>query len=781
MKYAKQLKPVLKSVFDTAYDKIESVVAPHAGTYERLNERIEYLNQFNKNLRAKNESPKVTIHDPFLKKIYNNINYIPMTPSNEKYFKKCYSINDIDDVELKKHGIRNTLKHDLRPLNFSKARLQEFFSLVVMKAVSLVKSDDDFDYDYCKYAIVGPPGIGKTTLINYLFSINYTVLNKKRLILLRVDLNDVSTSKSSLEERLYSKWMRIFAKYYFRNKIDSGSFESKFTEWFRDTYYDYSFLKRYSTEQKEHVLDRYLTTLYTLHEDSSSEYEFSIKTTNEYGDESQPGISSEDFCLMSKLTLGFLQKKWGWGYIIVFDGFDSVSFDQIQYAEYERWCDEIKKLTVIKDNKLYKGVYLITLRDYSYLKFHYNRKQCEDYDTCTTLPSYITLYIDQQNLQEIIEKRFLYLKMKCQYSAHNNLKRNLINLMYMCYMGSSPQSALKSTWENVTDLIQDIFANNYRLFFRFLRELLLLTYATVGQESMDLLASEPEALEYLKRFRGIEWRVIQLFITGTTNIKPFRNRTKYDVYGQPKFDNATPIIPNIFNFNEYSCYTLEAGENCNATKFENKILVKCRILQHLLAQNGQDGIIDVFGWIRRTFRTHWLDELRFETRELIFSNLLRCNLDEADMENTDYLRTNYVLTTTRKTNVIDRMLDLSIYYELVMDNTPIESRYARLFSPLHQVDRNDIWSYLKEKTHYIALFLCYLMRVESEEFTRTQTDPETIEAMRYRETYLIFSDKRLAKIKEDIVRYLNGYLEERQENVAMNMIAIWARELNLHL
>jgi len=599
--------------------------------------------------------------------------------------------------------------------------------------------------------------------------------------LLRVDLNDVSVSNSSLEERLYSKWMRIFAKYYFRNKIDSGSFESTFTEWFRDTYYDYGFFKRYTTEKKEHILDKYLSTLHTLHEGSFSEYEFSIKSLDDHGDESQIGVSSKDFCVMSKLTLGFLQKKWGWGYIIVFDGFDSVSFDQIQYTEYERWCDEIKKLTVIKDNKLYKGVYLITLRDYSYLKFHYNRKQHEDYDTCTTLPSYITLTVGQQNIQEIIEKRFLYLKMKCQYSAYNNLKRNLINLMYMCYMRTSPQAALKSTWDNITNLIQDIFASNYRLFFRFLRELLLLTYATFGPESNDLLASEPEAMEYLKRFRGIEWRVIRLFITGTTNIQPFRNRTKYDIHGQPKFDNVTPIIPNVFNFNEYSCYTPEAGENCNATEFENKTLVKCRILQQLLAKDGQDGILDIFEWIRRTFRTRWGNELRFETRELIFSNLISCELDEAEIDDTDYLRTNYVLTTTRKTNVIDRMLDLSIYYELLMDNTPIESRYARLFSPLHRVDRNDIWSYLKDKTDYIALFLCYLIKIESEEFARTQTDPKTIGAMGYRETYQIFTKRRLAKIKEDIVRYLNGYLEERQRNVAMNMIAIWTRKLNLHL
>ena len=169
MRYEEQLKPILKSVFDAADAKVQKVVAPYIGTYERLNQRSGYRSQFNENLRAKNESPKVTIHDPFLKKIYCNINYIPMSPSNKKYFEKCYFVNDIDDEELKKYGIKNTLKHNLRPLNFSKARLQEFFSLIVRKAESLVNCDYDFDFDYCKYAIVGPPGIGKTTLINYLF------------------------------------------------------------------------------------------------------------------------------------------------------------------------------------------------------------------------------------------------------------------------------------------------------------------------------------------------------------------------------------------------------------------------------------------------------------------------------------------------------------------------------------------------------------------------------------------------------------------------------------
>jgi len=68
VRYEEQLKPILKSVFDAADAKVQKVVAPYIGTYERLNQRSGYRSQFNENLRAKNESPKVTIHDPFLKK-----------------------------------------------------------------------------------------------------------------------------------------------------------------------------------------------------------------------------------------------------------------------------------------------------------------------------------------------------------------------------------------------------------------------------------------------------------------------------------------------------------------------------------------------------------------------------------------------------------------------------------------------------------------------------------------------------------------------------------------
>jgi hypothetical protein len=765
MKYGDQLEPIVDSIFRKAESIIKNEKTPFNGNFERLNQRKEYMERFT-NWRKKHDIPnKVIIEDPLINNLYKNISHISMGPKKKIYFEKFYDLSERADNELMKHGIIYCLESKESPINYSKERVQQFFNLITEKAHEITNVKPQTDYDYCKYNIIGPPGIGKTAFINYLFSINHDLLDKKKIIFVRVDLNDVTMLKLSLEERFCSKWMRIFAKYYFKNIIDAHKFELDFRDFFVSSFFNYSFFDRQSENKKHSIFDHYINSLHEIHPLSFNEFEFSIRSLETYDRDNNVIISSKDLCLMTKLVISFLQKRDKWGYIIVFDGFDGVTFDQIQFEEYARWIDYIKLITTVKDNPLYKSIYIITMRDYSYLRVYHDRKQHEDSDTAKGLPDFKTLEIGQINFSRVINKRFEYIKMLLSYEKYNELKHNLIYLMFMCFKQIDPYTAVNTEWDNIIQDISHVISNNYRLFFRFLRDLLSLTYSLFEDKASQLLASVPETFDYLKQFRGLEWQVIRLLIYGTTNLQPFVNRTKYEMNGQPVFMRVNPVIPNIFNFNEYSYFTPEAEEGKTALDFGNKVLVKYRMVQNIRDHGGTNGILNVFNWIKNNFHDQWGEELRYESRELIFSNILKCDIEEIDIDKQEYIRTNYLLHTTPKSNVIDYMLDSSIYYETIMDNTPIERRFSKYLNPLHRIERLDTWDYLKEKTLNIAIFISYLMYVENSEIQRFLNKES------YRTKFHIFDRKRIYKIKQDIIRYLNGYLEDLQEEQTYQEIA----------
>ncbi|WP_289022710.1 hypothetical protein [uncultured Desulfobacter sp.] len=290
----------------------------------------------------------------------------------------------------------------------------------------------------------------------------------------------------------------------------------------------------------------------------------------------------------------------------------------------------------------------------------------------------------------------------------------------------------------------------------------------------NYLLSSPDSHLLLKAFRGSEWQVLRLLIFGTNKTQPFVNRTKYDKSGQPRFQGVVPVIPNIFNFNEYGFLTPEAGKDKTALGFKNKILVKVRILQYLSNNGTNVGIINLFQWLTSTFDQEWGNELRYETRELIFSNLLKCHderIDQVDIDDPNAIKRNYGLSTTTKTDVIEKLLDSSIYYEIVVDNTPIDSRYIHLFNPLHRIECESTWDYLKIKIKYIIYFLLYLEQVEEEEKKRSQLESNVYSP------YVIFSNDRESKIKDDIYRFLNGYLERKNENYATLQLSSWRSEI----
>lgn len=374
MDYSNQLIPIVDKMFERAREVIGNVKTPYTGNYVRLNQNKRYEDKFSAS--KKNISPNVPISNE-LKKIYANITYIPMGPENKIYYKECYDIHNISDDELIKYGIKTILKISEKPVNFSLNRVIEFKNLLMDVAKNIKNNIDDY-YEYCKYVIVGPPGIGKTAFINYLFSVFYDELDQNKIILIRVDLNDITRFKDTLEERFCSKVMRVIAKRYFKKVINDKDFEDLFLDYFIPNYTDHSFFARYTDNKKLDIFHHYINMLHDLHARSFNEYNFSIRSLVKYDGDGKLYISTDDLCLFTKIMISFLQNILEWNFIFIYDGFDSVTFDEIQYEEYGRWLDHLEILTTVRDNSLYKAVYIVTMREYSYIRFAHNRKQHEN-------------------------------------------------------------------------------------------------------------------------------------------------------------------------------------------------------------------------------------------------------------------------------------------------------------------------------------------------------------------------------------------------------------------
>ena len=338
----------------------------------------------------------------------------------------------------------------------------------------------------------------------------------------------------------------------------------------------------------------------------------------------------------------------------------------------------------------------------------------------------------------------------------------------MCYKECEPKVALDSNWRDVTAILRELFANNFRLLFKFIRDLLALTYQICKEESVYLLKSNPEYLLYLTRFRGSEWLVFKLFIYGTANNQLFLNRTRYDEDGQPIFNYVTPTIPNIFNFNEYAYNNHELVNNIEALDIDNKVFVKLRMIQYVNVCGGKTGVSNIIKWLPETFNTKWANDLRYEIKELLFDNILGCEVSQIDIDTHAMFKRNHEVISTLKSIVVNKMLDTSIYYETVMDNTPIETRYSKYIKPLHRLDKPNVFTYLKLKSYYILFFIAYLVHCENIEKKRCNLSDKD-----YLFNYSVITPSRIKKIKESIVRYLVRHLAPKSsEYVSLKLTEI---------
>lgn len=772
----------------------------YEGVYERSRNALGYIERYKNKLKQKGIPHEYHCPDDDMNRLLVSLSSFPMSPAKKDDFISYYHVPEQKDPDLELLSIKELVTEPLLKINTHQERIEHFVELLKDEALKLRYFKKGNDTSFCKFALVGRPGTGKTAFINYCFSVyGESIFDANQVMYSRVNLNDVVKGSESLKVRMLSKWLRIFCKYYLMNDniedfIDFKIFKDELLS--RCKKYKKELFFEYSDNEFNEIVNFFFKIIRYLHTASFNETDYSLSDSLEEIDpEGMQKCSLEDLCYLTEITMSYVQHVKNWGNIIIFDGFDRVTFDKVQFKRFESWCTQIKKLTSIEDNDFCRSLFIVSLRDYSIRKFFKTNIQPTLTHLDQKTPAYRTLSICNKMFREVIENRFELLDN--QFNTFNciNIKRNIINLMIMCYGELTPKQALDSKWSDVSKSFENIFSFNYRLLFKFIRDLILLVYQTLDKDFdvSNLIQSDPDEMQLLEAFQGNEWRVLKLFITGTFQNIPFSNRTTYTQEGQPSFQGVVPIIPNIFNFNEYAYRTDEAKQLLNTEGVKpyqgsmspidqrNKLLVKYFIIKTIEDSGNTIGIETLVETLRRNFCDKWHFDLIYEIRELIFSNIIGCDLTDVEMHNFENIKNNYPISLTLKSKIFDHILGESVYYENIIDDTPIDNRFSKYMSPLSFGER-DTWDYLKLKTKYIIFFITYVEYVQNYfKDTRPENDPtlfdnfKYISKEKYAEKFLIFTKERKKSIFDSIVAYLNGFLI-RRPHTASKLIDDWFSE-----
>lgn len=598
-------------------------------------------------------------------------------------------------------------------INENKKLLTAIYNFWVNKSIKLLKTHSsrlsEAEHDnfrrLCKYLIVGPPGIGKTSLLNYLFSVKAKELVDKKVLWIRVDLNHIESMYLRLRERLNSKFLRIFCKFYlFQDSYPE--FDKIFFNDLQKYLSDYAFSSKkflmLKDSQKSDLIFSFSKVMLSLIDSTHKELDNIVEFRNFE-------IDKNDAAYLVDEVITYIQKNCNYSYLFMFDGLDSVTIDLIQYEIFDGWLQEMWGVANNYD-KPYRAVYIVTMRDYSFIKYQQNIRRISSKQPGSP-HQFKELKMKAQDTRGIMDNKVLLLHNNLKKAGFvfdidrvKNIKTNLYNLIFMCLNKLNPKDVLKYESKDIFNSIDGLFEYNYRSLMRFFRELVPVVCDAFQKDAVYKIMQNSKATSFLDSLVGREWTIFRLLLYGDIGYGVYANRIQYQD-GEPQIENYNrAVVPNIFNYNEQK----------DSPSFP-KTLVKIRILQYLLKNNDSD-INDILNWLSNSIDNRWdIISLRYETREMIYSGLISPKVDLIRItKGGDAL--SYDVRLNGFSEIVLKMLNESIYYETVIDDTPIDKRFSYKMEPRNVFD-NSITrkDYIFRKTRSVIFFLLYLQKIEANE------------------------------------------------------------------
>ncbi len=710
-----------------------------------------------------------------LEQIARLIDYIPMSPDKEPEHMQTYITNDALVEKISTEALLSS--STVQPINISRHRLRRVMSYWKDRAMQLAgkeikKTIYNDVYSATRFIIRGKQGLGKTALLNYLFSVNAdSCLFPNEIMWIRIQLDSMKEIGLKLQGKIYAKFLKVFCKDYLDNVRFpfKGDFLSKFELWVTGKANDYDPFELIKCDIGS-IVKKYIKML------SKIKYEASrnpLKKVSSIYEES--GFEVDTANQFTIWLLSYIQNIHHYGYIFIIDGLDNIFINWIQRNFFREWMSKIDSVTNNLQHVDYRAIYVCVMRDYSVIDFYKNITKE------TILNRFIEFRVDPQPLGEIVNAKCIYaarrLRNEGTFVRERTVQNIIMNTLKMVFIALRIKFKIESL-PHKRRLIQlfnefsPYVNDNFRATMRIIRVLVTNSTLILEENAFSQLSHDRLSSETIKMIIRRDWLIYRMLLIGGFQTKLFKNKVKYkeitrfetDATKSPIFmsinNNTRAIIPNIFNFCEVNIN--------NENVIYPKNLFKLRIIQFLMSNEGRAHIKDAIGWYKDQF-TYAIEELRHEIREMVFTGLINPDIREDDVLEAAIGERNYPISMSPLAQIIfNKLLDKSVYYETVCNDTPIQNQIASRITPLSRTEVHcksiELADYLKIKTKSVILFILYLMLVEKEEAKYFKGDKQL-----FIDRYLIFNNERLSKIKEHMARYVSGYLWQISNSQSANV------------
>jgi hypothetical protein len=723
--------------------------------------------------------PKYSEIDKKLLILSDSINFLQMSRYLKEDHEKTYvAPNKIEsDIDIEKLLDSS----DFVTLNYSKSRIDNLYAFWRNKALSLAQFDkldriDKYRASHLnRFIIVGKPGVGKTAFINYLFSVKSDDLITNKIIWIRVHISGNRRDKyTMLLDRLHVKFLKIFCQFYlyFYEELNE-TFINNFESYLIETIFLQKKYERLEEKDKVELIINYIDMLRSIHDETKAKIDVKINYE-------KFGIDLKFAREINELLIYYLQKNLGYSFIFIFDGLDSVTIDYVQYNEYKEWMEEIDEVT---NNSFtnYKALYIVSMRDYSFISFFLNHLKEDRSD----LKRYAILDIHPMSLNEVLSKKYELAARNLKRAGFDykmeevkNINLNLMKLLFFYFSGfdvSESPVDICANPDHHFQVFMKLNNDNLRSVMRFFRELLIMTYTVFKDSAFSNLISDPEKNTFITNFEGKEWILYRVLLFGGCTHSVYRNRVRYNCQGCAEISsNNKAILPNVFNYRDFI--------QENKPKLP-KNLVKIRIIQYLLSVD-RATIVDAIDWVKNNF-AYLHDDLRHETREMIYNGLIIPCSKETELIIAELANTNYMIKLSELSSIIlKKIIRKAIYYEIVVDDTPIQIEFAHGMKPLSRYDSEvNLSEYLIKKSKYIILFVLYLNNLEKNDLKNYLRINETNEEDYINKNLSIFTEDVILSIKKDMIKYIAGYLNKLKSRGALRPIELfisdWYKEFQI--
>jgi len=577
--------------------------------------------------------------------------------------------------------------------------------------------------------LIGKPGTGKTTFLNYLLSVyEISLVIPQKVMIIRVNLGRYENRKANFQNFILEKFYHVYRNFFWKKKyyrIDLNKFKEKIIE------------ERGIENNKNKIkeLDEQIDN-FTKNVDKVLDYSFLAD------------------------MMKYLTDTEEISYIFFFDGLDYVTLAEVHNKIFKQWTDEV--VNYLYSKRSFRGSYVIAMRDVSFDRAIRNKLG----ETANIYKTSKRVKVNTCDFQKVIRKKLLvakdeiedlYFKRSRKDQAYKQefgwlneefLKRiieDFLTFISVPFITSAEKKISKiKNYRQLKERIHDdgckaiekITSGNYRCAMRNIRYVIHHFINAYRIYSYHDLFKKTKIQDRLRNLNSLSYRVLRTFITGLDEAEDYRPPYSYKlVRGKVEFikNGSRFIIPHINNF-------VFIPKKIYDSNTQYRGMFKLRLLQYLINIKRKIIISKVLDFFEENF-DYERRYIKRDIEEMIYSQLIDVHTGKKYEKDIDAL----ITTTDLARFILNKLIYHYIYYESTIDSLPMPITVSSCIKPYNlNWQTVSLAEYVIEKARYSLFYLKFLQYSEANEmkrFEKIQSDKlNSKERIKFNKYFRFFSN-----------------------------------------